>query len=263
MDNAALHLARDALLQKVSRLAENSPAVQGIFLGGSLAAGNPDAYSDIDFRVVIDPAMDKELLLGDLLRQLEPILFIETKTNFYAVIHFDTFIKLDLFLYYPAELLPSPWLANIAIQSDHTQHLHEVKAQSAALRHQVTQAEFDFFLTKYYANLHEYYRRWKRDERNYTATCQLMILHCLVSFWYLEKGLVPNSLGDWSKYEGARTQLTADQLTQLSSLAQLHGQAFLTAVTTSVQEVTQAIVLNYPLIFDSKQYARVTALVHR
>lgn len=261
MNEYQLNCSRNHLLKQLFSLAENMPEIQGIFLGGSLAVNQADAYSDIDFRVVINRTIDKTLIIERFLQQLPSLLFIETQTTFYAVIHFDSFIKLDLFVYYQEELLPSSWLASIAIYQDYNEQLARIKQQSRELHYCPSQEEVDFFLTKYYAFLHEYYRRWKRGEMSYSLSCQLTMKHCLISFWYMEKRLVPNSLGDWSKYEGARTKLSDNQIAQLEQLSEMSGIPFIQIISELIKEVLQQLTKIYPINFRVSHYDKVISLV--
>ena len=71
-----------------------------------MAAGNADELSDIDFRVVVDDRIDKKELLTSLSVWPE-VLFIETFAQNYVVLHFDCFVKADVFIYYQRELVAS------------------------------------------------------------------------------------------------------------------------------------------------------------
>ena len=224
-------LKRESLITRLRTFFADSDEVCGMFLGGSLAAGNADDYSDVDFRVVIFDGSDKSKFLSSLtpftssirskrlksqgelvaLTEWPDVLFVETEMNNYAVLHFDNFVKLDIFIYEKSELSPSIWLKSIKILQDQDDFLLNIWKASQALEYQVSQAEFDFYLSKFYAWFHEWYRRNQRGEGHYAQECRLMCLQILVSFWYMASGNQPNSIGDWSKYEGPRTKLTVLQ----------------------------------------------------
>ncbi len=261
MDKDSLIQSRNKLLEFLYQLTDTIPEVIGIFLGGSLATKNSDAYSDIDFRILIDETTDKKGVLQQFIAQLPGILFIETQTDYYAVIHFDSFIKVDVFVYHPIDLQPSPWLANIAIYHDTNQFLATIQKHSGELTYQPTQEEFDFYLTKYYAYLHEYYRRWQRQETHYLLSCELTLKHCLVSLWYMEKGVVPNSLGDWSKYEGPRTKLSSEEMTNLQQLSLVEESEFLLTIINQVATTAKKLATNYSLIFNQVDYSRITNII--
>ena len=78
--------------------------------------------------------------------------------NNYAVLYFDSFVKLDIFIYEKSELLPSVWLKSIKILQDEDDFLENLWRASQRLEYQVSQAEFDFYLGKFYAWFHEWYR---------------------------------------------------------------------------------------------------------
>ncbi len=50
-----------------------------------------------------------------------------------------------------------------------------------------------------------------RGEINYCMQCILMTRNILSALWCLEKGHLPNDIGDWSRYEGARSVLSQAQ----------------------------------------------------
>jgi len=49
--------ARDEMLENAVSSLESDENIEGIFLGGSLAEGNTDLYSDIDLRIVVPEAL--------------------------------------------------------------------------------------------------------------------------------------------------------------------------------------------------------------
>ncbi|KAF1301908.1 aminoglycoside 6-adenylyltransferase [Candidatus Enterococcus willemsii] len=258
-----LNSARQLLLDQILSLTQDNPTIEGIFLGGSLATGTTDCYSDIDFRIVITSPLQKSNFLQSLLNQLDAILFIETQTDFYAVVHFETFIKLDIFIYTWKDLAPNPWLADIAILKDTANQLLDIKEDSQRVTYVPSQEKFTYFMTKYYAYLHEYYRRYRRKEGHYALSCQLTLKHILVSFWYMQQQYLPNSLGDWSKYEGTRTKLSSAQLNQLNELSQLEGTAFITTMTSLIRDISQKISQEFPISFNISQFNKITALVEK
>lgn len=269
MDRIHLPQARDALLLELKKIAIANPLVSGIFLGGSLAAGNADDWSDIDLRLVTaGNTQQVTTLLSEIVNRLESegrILFIETYATNYAVLHFPEFVKVDLFVYSKSTLLPSPWLASINILNDDSQnYLAKVKAIAKKLPLPIDQSLLDGYLMKYYANLHDFYRRWQRGESNYLHQDALMIKHCLVSLWYLKAGQLPNNLGDWSKYEGPRSRLTPEQiaaLTLFTPLAAARIPDFLQWSVNCIAEAASAIATTHGLTFSERQHQQITELV--
>ena len=83
----------------------------------------------------------------------------------------------------------------------------------------------------------------------------------LPAFWYMKKGLVPNSLGDWSKYEGARTKLSDNQIAQLEQLSEMSGIPFIQIISELIKEVLQQLTKIYPINFRVSHYDKVISLV--
>ncbi len=186
--------------------------VNTFFLGGSLAKRNADEFSDIDFRVVLKEDEAKSEFLETFLNEFHPkMAFIETLTSFCTVVHFSDFVKLDLFVYYPSDLVANVWLKDILILQDNKNILQHLKKESSKMDYFVKEQELETYLNKYTSYLHELYRRSKRKEYNYCEHCTLMMKHILVSLWLIEMGDMPNDLGDWSKYEGSRSSLNLKQ----------------------------------------------------
>ncbi|MBM0065886.1 hypothetical protein [Alkalicoccobacillus gibsonii] len=65
---------------------------------------------------------------------------------------------------------------------------------------------------KFLAHSHEVYRRANRGEWNYALNCLNRLRMIVVTAWYMDKSLQPNTLGDWAKYEGAHSLLDKSQL---------------------------------------------------
>ncbi len=177
-----------------------------------MAGKNADEFSDIDYRVVLKEEESKSEFLNHLLNEFHPkIAFIETLTSFCIVVHFSNFVKLDLFVYYPSDLVASVWFKNILILQDNKKILQFLKNESSKMDYFIKEQELETYLIKYTSYLHELYRRSKRKEYNYCEHCTLMMKHILVSLWLIEIGHIPNDLGDWSKYEGSRSSLNLRQ----------------------------------------------------
>lgn len=111
------------MIEKVSSFS----GIEGIFLGGSIAAKSEDPFSDIDLRILLNDSYLKKEFIQLFLDDLSEIMFIETRTTSYAVIHFNNFIKLDIFVYYKSDLMPNIWLQNIFIIFDKEGFLNELK----------------------------------------------------------------------------------------------------------------------------------------
>lgn len=265
MDETTLIKSRDQLLKRIEDYFLHSAFVKGIFLGGSLSTGNPDAYSDIDLRIVVNQE-PKSIILDSFIKKMKSISFIETKASSYYVIHFDNFIKVDLFVYYEHELEPSIWLKDIKIIHDTDNLLGMIKVESDTITYSISQKEFDMYISKYFAFLHESYRRLKRKEYHYAHSCLLKIKNILVSMWYIEIGEQPNTLGDWAKYEGKKSKLSIRQKEYLNSnlnydCFQENPEEFYKGINSEVNKVSQKISSLYNLKFNVKDYKQITCLV--
>ncbi|WP_083318271.1 nucleotidyltransferase domain-containing protein [Floricoccus tropicus] len=203
---------RDRLLTDIEKYFDSCKDVEMIFIGGSIAKGNPDEFSDIDFRIVVSKQLEKSKILVEFLDYFQDkIAFVETLADNYAVVHFKSFIKLDIFVYYKSDLSPTPWTKDILILIDKDDFLKNLREESKIIETIFTSEELTFILNKYVAYMHELYRRTIRKEYNYAEYCTLMMKNSLVSLWLIEKGEIANSFGDWSKYEGNRSKLDSYQ----------------------------------------------------
>ena len=130
----------------------------------------------------------------------------------HSVAHYDTFIKVDTFYYKVKDIYPSVWLQSILIAHDTNNFLHKIKEKSATLSYSPSEQEVEIWKTKFLANVHELYRRVMRKELYYSLHCLDQLRLLMAAGWYMEAGLQPNSLGDWSKLEGSRSKLMGWQL---------------------------------------------------
>ncbi len=192
-----------------------------LFYGGSLGNGNTDVYSDIDVRVVVKPEKLKEYILNKAVRPQKwgKILFVEdiNPSSIYTVAHYDCFIKVDTFYYKPEDIQPSIWLKNIKIMKDTDELMTRTLGKSMALYYEPTIDEIESWRVKFFAYLHEAYRRVMRKEYYYAINCIDKLRLSVAMGWYMEKGIQPNSFGDWAKYEGERSKLDNWQQTLLSN----------------------------------------------
>src|SRR5690242_18076576 len=105
---------REALLTQIVQDLSDDPAVIGVFVAGSLAAGTADAHSDIDLRVVVEPGAWSGFCADRLSRPTRwpGFLFNEWADDpACCVSHFETFGKVDMLYISADDLRPSPWLA--------------------------------------------------------------------------------------------------------------------------------------------------------
>ena len=202
-----LPVDRDRLKNRLIRLVKEDEEILGCFFSGSIGTKTEDNYSDIDARIIVKDNINLKRKQVEIIRAIGKYLFIEKLEEKSSIIHYDTFIKLDLFVYTVEDLTPSIWMKNIAIVKDFGL-LEDLSKKSQGLSYSITQKEFDELINNYYADYFELYRCWKREEYNYLEQLILSMKHCLVSMWYVSKGFAPNPAMDWAKYEGRKTKLT-------------------------------------------------------
>lgn len=233
---------RTKVKDEILNFIHNDKDIKGIFLGGSLALGTEDKYSDIDLRIVINDEQPKMNKLVRIIEHQSDVLFIESLYNSFAVIHFSNFIKVDIFIYYQSELKPSIWLKGLNIIKDTNGFLKTLKHYSEELVYRISQEEFDSLIYKYLANLHELYRRQKRQENHYVQHSFLSMKHCLVSLYHIKSGIIPNSPGDWSKYEGNRSILNNEQKSWLKELSLVNNKEINKYIIQLNKEVEQTAI---------------------
>jgi hypothetical protein len=211
---------RKELLDAISKDLTADSKILAIFLGGSLGSEMTDCYSDIDLRVVVD---EKHLqtYLGN--KKERPkrwgnVLYFEDLGEQvpYTIAHFDTFIKVDIFYYSQTQISPSVWYKDIKILYDQTEIISEIKTKSQLLTYKPSVSEVEKWRNKIFAYAHEIYRRTKRGELYYALHCLDMIRWSVAAGWLMDKGIVPNSPGDWAKIEGSRSKLAEWQLSLLA-----------------------------------------------
>ena len=219
----AIHRERDLELPKHRENLRNTiekdligdENILGVFYGGSLGNNNADLYSDIDLRIIVKDDVFEEYRLNkkQRARNWGNVLFFEDfPWATHSVAHYDTFTKVDTFYYRVRDIQPSVWLQNILIVHDTNDFLNNVLEKSATLSYSPSVQEVEIWRTKFLANAHEIYRRVMRKELYYALHCLDHLRLSMVAGWYMEAGIQPNSLGDWSKLEGSRSKLTGWQL---------------------------------------------------
>ncbi|WP_164669850.1 aminoglycoside 6-adenylyltransferase [Virgibacillus doumboii] len=198
----------------------NDNNVLAVFYGGSIGNQNTDLFSDIDIRVVVKEEVFEEYRQNKKLRAVNwgNVLFYEGSpaTNF-IVAHYDCFIKVDSFYYQPSHIRPSVWLKNIKIVHDTNGFMSGIQSESASLIYSPTSNEVEFWCTKFFAHFHEVYRRVQRGEIYYALHCVDQMRLAIVSGWYMDAGVHPNTLGDWANLEGERSKLNQAQSELLES----------------------------------------------
>ncbi|WP_404432612.1 hypothetical protein [Sutcliffiella horikoshii] len=218
--DACLPTERQKLREEIYQDLVQDSNILAFFYGGSLSKGNVDHYSDLDLRVVVkDEAYEtyrskkKERATnwGDVLY------FEDFPSASYSIAHYRSFIKVDTFYYRKSDLQPSVYLKHLLIEHDPSGFVHKLRDESQSLTYLFSEQEFEVWRGKFFAYLHEVYRRVQRGEYNYAFQMVHFLSYSIVIGWYVEMGEVPNSFGDWSKVEGPRSPLSEKQLNQLAS----------------------------------------------
>ncbi|MBM6618814.1 hypothetical protein [Bacillus suaedaesalsae] len=190
----------------------------GFFYGGSIAENREDWYSDIDLRIVVKDTLFETYRSNKKERGKSwgDVLFYEDiPWATHSVIHYKSFIKADVFYYTIHDLKPSIYLIDIKIVYDPKHVLCELKQLSHGIRYVLTIEEFEVWRGKVFAYIHEVYRRIMRNEYKYVFTMINGLSMLVANGWYMEKGIQPNTLGNWSKIEGQQSVLSEEQLSKL------------------------------------------------
>lgn len=212
---------REHLLQTaVSDLSADSE-VLAVYLGGSLAKGNFDVYSDIDLRVVVKSERHKDFVNDKLDRSRRwgnVVFFEDLGPNFaHTVAHYDCFLKIDTFYYKADDLRPSLWLHDTKILFDPHEIVKKIYEDSLKITYSISIEEFEQWRGKVFAYMHEVYRRVMREEISYALQMLNGLSWFAVQGWHMEAGRFPSLWSDWSKVEGARSCLEDWQLSLLNT----------------------------------------------
>jgi hypothetical protein len=166
--------ARDQLLAVAHQRFVSDPSVMGLFLGGSLAAGTANAYSDIDLRVVV--RSEKHAWFVEHRREIPAswpdFLFNEWRPGaVHCVSHFRSFVKIDIFYLSESALPPSPWYTlPLNILFDPHGVIGRLVQSSAGMQFEVTGEDLDYSIGKGLAAAHEAFRRTQRQELLFAQT---------------------------------------------------------------------------------------------
>lgn len=213
---------RQDLMAAIELDLKNDENVLAIFYGGSIGNEDTDLFSDIDLRIVVKDAIFEEYRLHkkERAKNWGRVLFFEDfPWANYSTAHYKGFIKVDSFYYKTIDIKPSIWLQKLKIVQDPTGLIENVLKQSNTLVYSPSYIEIEQWRTKFFAHLHEAYRRVMRNEIYYALRCIDNLRLSMITAWYMEAAIQPNTFGDWAKLEGERSKLNDSQL---SLLAQWH-----------------------------------------
>ncbi len=207
--DARLIHEREKLKNAINRDLIQDENVLAVFYGGSMAKGNHDRYSDLDLRIVVTDEVyetyrknkkERAMNWGDVLYYED---FPWAK---HTVAHFNNFVKVDAFYYKKEDLKPSHYMKEEAgIEYDPYDIVKGVREQSQHLHFEVNIGEFEIWRSKFFAHMHEVYRRMKRGELYYALHSLDMMRWSVAAGWDMADDRQPNASGEWSKYEGERS----------------------------------------------------------
>ncbi|BAZ33553.1 hypothetical protein NIES4074_60670 (plasmid) [Cylindrospermum sp. NIES-4074] len=169
-----LNTARKNLLEKTVDYFLTKKGVEALFVQGSVASGNTDEFSDIDFWVVVQPELHEQFLLE---RFSAPKYWGEwiynewTAIPWICVSHFHPFNKIDVLYYKPEDLQPSSWfLQPILIILDSKKLIYQIIQASQGLEFVLSIDEVNRLISKGLAHAEEVYRRAMREELFYAQS---------------------------------------------------------------------------------------------
>lgn len=209
---------RQELLEAIELDLINDENVLAVFYGGSIGNEETDLYSDIDLRIVVKEEVYEEYRLNKKQRASNwgnVLYFEDFHWANYSTAHYRSFIKVDSFYYKKVDMKRSIWTQKLKIVHDPTGLIHDVVTESADLTYRPSVQEIEHWRTKFFAYLHEAYRRVMRNEIYYALHNIDNLRLSMITGWYMEAGIQPNAFGDWAKLEGDRSKLNERQLSLL------------------------------------------------
>ncbi len=160
--------ARERLFRNVVEYFRSKEGVKAIFIGGSVAEGTTDAYSDIDFRIVVEPEYHKQFVSERLSipKNWGEWLFNEwIEDAIHCVSHFKSFNRVDVFYFTPDHLNPSPWYGlPVRIVYDPEGLVARLVEASRGLAFTDDIGDIDRSISRVISFAHEVYRRVRRGE---------------------------------------------------------------------------------------------------
>lgn len=213
---------RDVILKNALKDLKTDSNVLAIYLGGSLAKGSNDNYSDVDLHTIVT-SEKKADFIKDKRNRAEKwgeVLFYEDFNPYSPVVvtHYDCFVKVDSWYHSAKEIVPSIWLKGLKVLYDPNNIISNVIKESSNLVYKPSSKEVEFWRGKLLAFIHETYRAVMRDEIYYALSNLDKIRWLMVSGWYMEmEEHLDSSYGIWSKLEGKRSKLFQWQLSLLQS----------------------------------------------
>ncbi|MEL3974010.1 nucleotidyltransferase domain-containing protein [Rossellomorea oryzaecorticis] len=213
--DANLIREREKLKNKINRDLIQDENVLAVFYGGSIARGNHDRFSDLDLRIVVKDEVYEEYRKNKKERAKhwgEVLYYEDFPWAKHTVAHYKSFVKVDAFYYKKEDLKPSPYIKEESqIEYDPYGIVSEVREQSKGLHYELSPGEFELWRSKFFAHMHEVYRRLRRGELYYALHSLDMMRWSVAAGWEMENDRQPNTPGEWSKYEGERSPFNKNQ----------------------------------------------------
>jgi predicted nucleotidyltransferase len=213
--DADLIKEREKIKNAINRDLIQDENVLAVFYGGSMAKGNHDRFSDLDLRIVVKDEVYEEYRKKkkERAKHWGDVLFYEDfPWAMHTVAHYKSFVKVDAFYYKKEDLKPSHYMKEESqIEYDPYGIVTQVREQSQRLHYELSPGEFEIWRSKFFAHMHEAYRRLKRGELYYALHSLDMMRWSVAAGWEMEKDRQPNAPGEWSKYEGERSPFNKNQ----------------------------------------------------
>ena len=169
-----LNAARQLLLDRVVEYFLAKQGIEVLFVQGSVASGSTDEFSDIDFRVVVQPEFYEHFLWERFSapKHWGEWLYNEwTGIQWVCVSDFKPFNKIDVLYFKPEHLQPSPWyLKPIQVIYDPKTLINQVIEASQGLEFTLDVDEVNRLISKGLAQAEEVYRRVMRGELFYAQS---------------------------------------------------------------------------------------------
>ncbi|WHX42422.1 aminoglycoside 6-adenylyltransferase [Mesobacillus sp. AQ2] len=218
-----MNLSRDrheVLLKAVADFTGDEK-VRAIYLGGSLAKGNYDNYSDIDLHIIVEDISLEDFIRNKRQRSLNwgNVLFFEDShpDSPVVVAHFDSFVKADTWYKTKGQVKPSIWLKGLEVLYDPGDILTDIFEESSRIEIVLDSEAVEFWKGKILAFYHETYRAVMRKDWYYALANLDRVRWLIAGGWYMEAGNhLDSSYGVWSKVEGERSLLNERQLSLLA-----------------------------------------------
>ncbi|MED3996063.1 nucleotidyltransferase domain-containing protein [Peribacillus frigoritolerans] len=143
---------RDVILKNALKDLKTDSNVLAIYLGGSLAKGNIDNYSDVDLHTIVTSEKKSDFIKDKKNRAKNwgEVLFYEDFNPFSPVVvtHYDCFVKVDSWYHSPNEIVPSIWLKGLKVLYDPTNIISNVIKKSSNLVYKPSSEEVEFWRGK-------------------------------------------------------------------------------------------------------------------